>query len=250
MGFFDSLLEGLVESGIKGTEDKYRQMGLSELEREWESVYAHMSFPSDPNCDLDTIVDSKSPNGVLDRIYEERTQKSSWRRKALQHQQREKQKEIEQQQRILHQKSEQEQDRKEKDQREKEAAAFMAQLAKSEMARIILDKIDALGDKAIYVAVFPDRVIVNDNDYFLETFIYEDGYGLEELDSYNYLCEMKYKKYKYPNLTPAQVLGLRKYITETAKNKYKLIPRGRYQHKDYPGCLRLVEDESDIRASW
>lgn len=73
--------------GVATTENKYRSMPLQELEREWNSVYAHKGFPADPNYDLELSVASNSPNGVLDRIYAERTGRPSWKQKAMKHQQ-------------------------------------------------------------------------------------------------------------------------------------------------------------------
>lgn len=121
------------------------------------------------------------------------------------------------------------------------------------MAKIILDKIDSLGDKAEYIAVFSDRVVISDNSYFLDAFAYEDDEGLDELDSYTYLDEIIFKTYKCPSLNKAQVVGLRMYIEETAKMKYQFInKKDRYEHKDYSGHLKRVQVEEDtgISASW
>lgn len=252
MGFLDSLLGGMIEAGVGATEDKYRQMSLSDLEREWNSVFAHKGFPADPNYDLELAVSSNSPNGVLDRIYAERTGRPSWRQKALQRQREAQQEERKKQQRAI-EKENQEAKRKETARKaSQEANSFKERLATSDMAKIIIEKIDSIGEKAKYIAVFPDRVIINSNDGFLESFAYEDDEGLDGLDDYDYLCEIKYKKYKYPPLSKSQCIILRVYIEETAKMKYRFVEnRDQYEHKDYYGCLELVEDDEEgMRDSW
>jgi hypothetical protein len=251
MGFLDSLFDGMVEAGVKVTEDKYRQMSLTELETEWKSVYAHKGFPANPNSDLELEVSSISQDGILDRIYAERTGKTSWRQKALERQRQHQQEEYKKQQNEIKKKKEQENKKKREEKDRSEISSFKKRLATSDMAKIIIDKIDSLGEEAKYVAVFPDRVVVDSDDYFLESFVYDDDDGLNELDAYHYLCEIKYKKYKYPSLNRNQCIGLRMYIEENAKVKFHFINnKKRYKHKDYPGCLKLAEDDEGLKNSW
>lgn len=244
MGFFESLLTGLAEQGAKSLESQYLQMDLHELEREWNRVYAHKRFYNDPNWNIDLDIDPKSPNGILDKVYSQRTRRPSWRERALQHKQS-----------IIRaaqeKKKHEEEIQKEKLQNKSIAASFSEILKQSEMARIIIDKINELNIEAKYIAIFTDRVIINDNDYFLGAFVYEDGNGLEDMNRYNLLCEIKYNKYKYPRLNHVQILVLQQYIVDTVNGFYKPIPNDKYRHEDFVCCLHLEEEEeTEIYESW
>ena len=76
MGFLDGLFSSMVESGAKAMENKYEDMSMQELEREWRQAFGDNSdFLSKGRYDYN------SPRGVLDRVYSRRKGiKSFWQK--------------------------------------------------------------------------------------------------------------------------------------------------------------------------
>ena len=73
MGFFETLYKGMVETEKKSIEEKYNKMPLDQLKKEWKDTFAHRDYS------MREMYAEKSPVGILDRVYSERTFKKTWK---------------------------------------------------------------------------------------------------------------------------------------------------------------------------
>ena len=63
----------MVETGAKSIEEKYNKMPLDQLKKEWKDTFAHRDYS------MREMYAEKSPVGILDRVYSERTFKKTWK---------------------------------------------------------------------------------------------------------------------------------------------------------------------------